>query len=225
MKIGWGVPQEKHLNMIVDALADWHSHWWRNSNSIDSPYFFQGETEYKQRVQKYHDDWAQFDKTQIPDEWVVIYKNALKFVKSLWDNHIVRRYAEDHNLTVIHGDCYLNQFFVNDESAYIADFDSIAMSIPADDLVFLMATFWTREQRTIHEEKVLRHYHTRLNKENYSWGDLLHDYRMMLLFRVFHPVWDANNGSSEAYWKTKMQCLIHAYQDWGVEATFCTEAG
>ena len=48
----------------------------------------------------------------------------------------------------------------------------------------------------------------------YTWDDLLFDYRLMLIYRIFLPVWDAVNGSSRAYWWPKLQCLTGAYLDW-----------
>jgi hypothetical protein len=96
----------------------------------------------------------------------------------------------------------------------MADFDAVAFSLPSDDLIYLMVNFWTREQRAVHEQAMMRRYLEQLGQANYSWDDLVWDYRAMLHFRIFHAVWDAVTGSSERYWRNKMTCLMQAYEDW-----------
>ncbi len=93
------------------------------------------------------------------------------------------------------------------------------MGIAARDLVYLLATFWTSAQRRDgdREERLLRRYHAALvahGVADYPWDDLARDYRLMLIFILFLPIWDAVNGSSRAYWWPKLTCLAGAYQDW-----------
>ena len=51
----------------------------------------------------------------------------------------------------------------------------------------------------------------------YPFKQLLEDYRLMLIWRAFHPVWDTSYGCGKGYWWPKMQCLTGAYRDWGCE--------
>jgi hypothetical protein len=39
------------------------------------------------------------------------------------------------------------------------------------------------------------------------------DYRMMITFMLFDPVWNQTDGSPESYWWPKMQCLAGAFKD------------
>ena len=61
---------------------------------------------------------------------------------------------------------------------YLIDFDSVSANLPAYDLVYMSATFWTPEQRKEagREEKLLRRYHNTLQAHGvsgYSWDDLM----------------------------------------------------
>ena len=49
--------------------------------------------------------------------------------------------------------------------------------------------------------------------QGYSWDDLMADYRMMITFMLFDPVWNQTDGSPESYWWPKMQCLARAFKD------------
>jgi hypothetical protein len=68
--------------------------------------------------------------------------------------------------------------------------------------------------------RLLRRYHGALlahGVKGYEWDDLVVDYRLMLILRIFLPVWDASNGSPRAYWWPKFRCLTDAYRDWRCE--------
>ena len=82
--------------------------------------------------------------------------------------------------------------------------------------MYLLATFWTPEQRWAHEEPFLRRYHQTLvtfRVKDFSFEELLTDYRLMLTYMMFQPVWDWSYGADEAYWRPKFDCLIEAYQN------------
>jgi len=85
----------------------------------------------------------------------------------------------------------------------------------------LCATFWTSEQRhAAQREKNLRCYHTTLQAHgvtNYSWDNLLTDYKCGLIYWLLMPVQDRFGGASKDYWWPKMQCLLSAFHDWHCE--------
>src|SRR6185312_4853965 len=103
------------------------------------------------------------------------------------------------SLTITNGDAYFNQFLCprlpTEGRTLLVDFEEASGNFGAFDLVFLFATFWTREQRQDgnREVRLLRRYHQILTASgvaNYSWEDLLSDYRLMLALIVFLPIWD-----------------------------------
>ena len=209
-----GVVNVRDMQLIIDTLANWHSYWWANTD-FETPQPFTSREQFTARVQKYHADWDAFlaKGYTIPDSWHQTYVQALKIIPHLYSKYLASRFDANKNLTLIHGDCYITQFLVNSDNAYIADFDSVSRSIPTDDLVFLMTTFWTRDKRHKHENAHLRRYHQVLNQPDYTWDNLILDYRLMILYRIFHAVWDGTYAD-ESYWRPKMRCSLEAYHDW-----------
>jgi hypothetical protein len=93
----------------------------------------------------------------------------------------------------------------------------VTANFAAFDLVFLIATFWTRDQRRTHERRCLQRYHDALletGAAKYEWNDLIDDFRLMLALIAWDPVFDRTNGSPPTYWRPKMRCLADAYRDW-----------
>jgi hypothetical protein len=122
------------------------------------------------------------------------------------------------------GDCYLSQFLCPKESAagqtYLIDFQDVSANIGAYDLVYMFATFWTPAQRREgrREDRLLRRYYAELcanGVQGYSWDDLLTDYRLMLAFIIFDPIWNQTSGSPRSYWWPKLKCLVGAFRDLG----------
>jgi hypothetical protein len=63
---------------------------------------------------------------------------------------------------------------------------------------------------------VLRHYLTALHAHgvtNYTWDELLEDYRWMVIIFLQVAIWDQTNGSKRDYWWPKLQCLVGAARD------------
>ena len=48
---------------------------------------------------------------------------------------------------------------------------------------------------------------------NYTWGQLLEDYRLMIVIFLQVAIWDQTNGSQRSYWWPKLQCLLGAARD------------
>jgi hypothetical protein len=70
------------------------------------------------------------------------------------------------------------------------------------------------------EVKILRRYLSVLQAcgvRNYSWENLVRDYKIGLIAWLLMPVQDRFSGSSKDYWWPKMQCLVAAFRDWHCE--------
>jgi hypothetical protein len=110
----------------------------------------------------------------------------------------------------------------NAGATYLIDWQSPSFDIGGYDLANLIAAFWTPQQRheDRREEKMLHRYHTVLQHRgvsNYSWNDLLTDYKIGLIYWVLMPVQDRYGGASKDYWWPKMQCLTAALKEWHCE--------
>lgn len=127
-----------------------------------------------------------------------------------------------HQLTLAHLDAYLANFLVPRTEGmgivYMIDWQSPCVTIGAYDLVIMCSSFWTSAQRreNSREETMLRRYLTTLHAHgvtDYTWDNLLEDYRLMILMFMQVAICDQTNGSSRSYWWPKLQCLLSAARD------------
>jgi hypothetical protein len=235
-----GLPSQTHLDQIIDVLAAFHAAFWEDprlgedaatgddgwpgplalSGNFTSRKAFLGQAG---RMAGWWRDLRERDDAP-PSEVVSLYDRAAAGLPSLWERYFAPRFASKENLTLIHGDCYFSQFVCPSDPqvdrTHLIDFETVSTSLGADDLVFLMATFWTPEQRAKddREMRCLQRYHAGLGAggvdiRRYPFEQLLEDYRLMLIWRIFHPVWDTSYGCGKGYWWPKMQCLTGAYRD------------
>lgn len=224
-----GVPAEGRLEQAVDIVAGLHSHWWEHPSLVDGTREMSGWYGTRERCgehnQQQRREWDIFlasSAADLPAAVQSLYQDALERLPALWDRGLGERVTTGTNMTLVHGDCYLSQFlYPRDGSGpvYLVDWQGASPDLPTIDLTHLFATFWTPEQRRERdrERRLLQRYLAGLHARGvteYDWQALQHDYRLLLIYMVFYPVWDAVNGSSKAYWWPKMQCLTSAYRDW-----------
>jgi thiamine kinase-like enzyme len=226
---GETMPAQEHLEQMVDAIAGFHAYWWEHPQlgkgfaSIRTQ--LDGAGAYKEYTERRMREWALFVEQaghMITSEERELYEKTLSYFAGLWDRYLADRFGDMRAITLSQGDCYFIQFLCptapGQENAYLIDFDSVSANLPAYDLVYMFATFWTPEQRKEmgREEKLLRRYHNALlahGVEGYSWHDLMMDYRLCVLYMAFDPVWDQTSGASHAYWLPKLRCLTGAFMD------------
>ncbi len=229
-----GIPSETHLRGVTEALARFHAVWWEHplldknvATQLTGRY--RDAPAYEAWWHRHRRDYEQFAATHaqaFPNDVHGIYKRALEYYPKLWESLLEPRSRTLSGLTLTHNDCYLTQFLCpksGQTPTYLVDFQSACTDFAARDLVYLMATFWTREQRQRYERDVLTHYHQVLLDEGvkgYNLDQLFEDYRLMLIDMVFHPVWDTTYGADPTYWQPKMKCLTDAYRDWRCDELF-----
>lgn len=235
---GVGIPRADHLDGIADALAAFHAHWWEHAdlgqNAITAirPWYSDKEA-YQQHIERRRREWDSFKRTaghELTSQVRSTFEYVLKRMPSLWDEYLEERIVPRKQLTLTQGDCYLSQFLCPREVAgeaqepkgptYICDFEAVSTNIPAYDIVYLLATFWTPEQRreSRREDQFLHRYLQRLYKfgvDFYTWPQLWRDYQMMATFMLFDPIWDQTAGASHSYWYPKLQCLVRNFWDMG----------
>lgn len=229
-----GVPSEARLSAVTEALARFHAAFWKHTLLDKHPATqlidrYRDEAAFGAWWAKHRQDYEQFDKVHrhnVPAEVHALLQGALTSYPKLWKRYIEPRSQTLAGLTVTHNDCYLTQFLCSKSGqgeTYLVDFQSSCTDFAAHDLVYLMATFWTREQRRVHERGVLEHYHRTLLEcgvHDYSLEQLFEDYRLTLIDMIFHPVWDTTYGADPEYWRPKLKCLTDAYQDWQCDELF-----
>jgi hypothetical protein len=227
-----GVPPPARAEAVIDTIARFHARLWEH------PWLQEGERgisnwygtrdRFERHVERRRQEWDRFIPAfgaDIPMDVRALYTRLVDRLPNVWKRGLGGRIGSGCNVTLVHGDCYLTQFLVPRSGigdTYLVDWQGGWADIPTFDLTFLVATFWTPEQRRDGhlEERLLRHYLETLATEgvrDYDERALYDDYRLNVLFMTLHPVWDALSGASIEYWWPTMSCLVGAYRDWGCE--------
>lgn len=229
-----GVPTDAHLRGVVRTLAHFHAAWWEHpllgrypATQLTERYRNAAAFEaWWDRHRRDYEQFAQAHGEAVPGDVHAMYQGALENYRRLWQRYVEPRSRDLANLTVTHNDCYLLQFLCphsGGAAPYLVDFQSACTDFAARDLVYLMATFWTREQRAQYERDALVQYHQALlarGVTGFELDQLFEDYRLMLIDMIFHPVWDTTYGADPAYWQPKLKCLTDAYRDWRCDELF-----
>jgi thiamine kinase-like enzyme len=223
------MPAETTLHPIVETLATFHAAWWEHPQlgtyPMEQDTDFQDEEHFRDYCQWVDQNWQSFlavESNWLPQDTVSEISEMLRLLPSAWERYFVKRYLTHHQLTFLHTDAYLANFLVpctdGAGRVYMMDWQGPFIGMGAYDLVMMCASFWTAEQRheNQREETMLRHYMATLQQhgvKDYTWDQLLEDYRLMLMIFLQVPIWDQTNGSVRSYWWPKMQCLLSAVRD------------
>jgi len=221
---GRGVPPGRRAERVAEALADLHAAFWEDPalgrGELAVRDWFRDAAAHARHVTRRRREWAAFREREPGTPFRDTYERALDVLERLWTPEWEERVARGRGLTLVQGDAYLNQFLVprdGDGPARVLDFGDATANPGAWDLAFALATFWTRGQRADggRERALLRSYTRRLTGRGVTVteDDVRRDYRWMVAYLVFDPVWNATDGSSRTYWEPKMRCLTAAWHD------------
>lgn len=230
LKAGEGAPSAARLDGMIDALSSFHAAFWEHPSfgtvvdTSEMRWWYRDAVFHARHVQRRRVEWNKFLSMfgqEIRPGWRGLGVSILEVMPRLFETRIRPRLDRMRALTMSQGDCYLTQFLVpkqEEGDPYLVDFQDASVNFPAYDLVYMLATFWTREQRAQHEERLLRRYLQGLQEREvtYNWQQLREDYRLCLAYMFFDPVWNATAGSSPEYWWKKISCLAAACEDWDV---------
>jgi thiamine kinase-like enzyme len=129
------------------------------------------------------------------------------------------RLVEPRALTVIHGDAHTWNFLYphsGEGRLYIIDWQLWHLDIGARDLAFMMGLHWDRSVRHELEFSLLHRYHEELVNagiSNYSFDDLLLDYRRCLVRNLTFPIIFWSRGWARQSWRYRLDCALAAYRD------------
>lgn len=234
---GAGVPPDEQSEAAIMALAGLHAAWWQHpalgSGPLQVSEWYRDQGHFDSALREFTEVWNRLQQRSwatLPASTRTLCEAALAGLPRVWERLLAERIAARQHITISHGDCYFSQFLCpssrsSDRVTYLIDFQGACGDLPAMDLVFLLATFWTPAQRHVQgrEERLLRLYLDALGRHGvtgYGWDQLVSDYRVSLAFMLFYPAWDAANGSSRDYWEPKLSCLASAADDWRVRELF-----
>lgn len=224
---GENVPAEIYIERAIDTLATFHAYWWEHellgSERVPSGYDDDHFARYCQRRREAV-AWLLKNEREMlsPAMQTVCAETAIHFER-WWTDYLAPRMQEKSHITLIHGDAYFANMLSPRPgvtgNTYLIDWQSTEPLIGACDLVNLCSTFWTRAQRqeSQREQRILQRYLAQLQAHgirNYSWDNLLLDYRLEIIEWLLSTIQDARNGSAHSYWLPKLQCLSAAFEDW-----------
>jgi len=129
------------------------------------------------------------------------------------------RLLDERALTVIHGDAHTWNFLFprsGDGMPYIFDWQTWHLDVGARDLAFMIGLHWDRSTRQRLELPLLHLYHDRLiaaGVDNYSFDDLLLDYRRCLVRNLTFPIILWAHGDPRESWRHRLDYALAAYRD------------
>jgi thiamine kinase-like enzyme len=211
-------------------LAQHHAYWWGHpllaTETFAIGYWSRNADRFARYLERRRRAWESLQANEsswFPDDLQDLYERVLLHLPHHWEMYLEPRFRTNRHVTLLHGDAYFANFLTPKHpgggATYLLDWQSPTVDIGGYDLANLCATFWTSEQRHAarREEQVLRRYHTTLQAygvHDYTWDDLVTDYRSGLIYWLLVPVQDRFGGSAKDYWWPKMQCLVAAFRDW-----------
>ncbi len=228
-----GVPRTVDIEAVVDTLAQIHAYWWDHvltgTEQFEVGYWTRSAERFEQYLHRRRTSWESLianEKAWFPDDSRELYEQVLAHLSVHWEQYLKPRFQAKRNLTLVHGDTYFTNFLCpktpRTAATYLLDWQSPGVDIGGYDLANMIAPFWTSQQRHEgqREETMLRRYHTVLREHgvtNYSWDELITDYKTGLIFWLLMPVQDRYSGSGKEYWWPIMQCVVAAFQEWQCE--------
>ena len=211
---------------ILKALAEFHAYWWE-SPMIGATYsmfpmrhWYCDEPSYGRHLERRRNEYSIF-RIQVGDSCsdaeIGILEETLNLLPSLWRHYMAERISDRQNITLSQGDCYIGQFLVPKDPdhvlAKIVDFQEVSANLPAFDLGYLLSFFPPENHADAIDS--LKRYHAVLKSsgiDTYSFNDLVDDYRLMLCFLIYVPVWDQSYGASESYWRPKFRNVMRDFK-------------
>ena len=196
-------PTLAHGQALAEALAILHTHWW-------------GQARLKQIEAPFHDAAHLRQAVTILDGGIPHVKRVFGHrLKSHWltlidqifaelPDRLVERGQETTHFTLIHGDPNTGNILVphmGERPLYLIDQQPFTWSLTTwlgvYDLAYVMALYWDSRLRRTLEMPVLRHYHQALTRRGiteYTWQQLVNDYRLSVALTVPYAVEYMSDG-------------------------------
>lgn len=214
------VPALDECERLLDAYARFHAAWWDDARLGTSVGRFLTDADFGQLVSRFDERWTHF-RAMLGDR--LSPSRAERYVRLLRAMpRLARRYHSHRHLTVVHGDAHVwNALFPNapnapSEPVRLIDWGSWRIDTATDDLAYMMALHWYPERRARLEQPLLRRYHERLvshGVSEYSFADLMADYRLSALWQITIPVWQATAKLPAPVWWGHLERAMLAFED------------
>ena len=210
-------PTDTNLNDAVTVLAQLHAHWWEATTLGSTVGTLHTDTSLRTMV---HDIAANLPGLiddlgeDLPRADRLVLETVFSSSLKPW-----LRLVDPRALTVTHGDAHTWNFLFprsGHGTPYIFDWQLWHLDVGARDLAFMIALHWDHAVRQQLELPLLHRYHEELldaGINNYSFADLLLDYRRCLVRNLTFPIICWSRGWAREAWRYRLDCALAAYRD------------
>jgi aminoglycoside phosphotransferase (APT) family kinase protein len=210
-------PADQSMHDAVAVLARIHAHWWEAPALGSAVGTLHTETKLRTMVQSFSDQIPAFfddlaEDLPIADRLVL--EAAFNSSHKPW-----LRLLDQQALTVTHGDAHTWNFLFprsGQGMPYLIDWQVWHLDVGPRDLAFLIALHCDRTARQQIELPLLHSYHEELLNSgisNYSFDDLLLDYRRCLVRNLTFPIILWSRGLPREAWRHRLDCALAAFRD------------
>jgi hypothetical protein len=212
-------PPDEDCERMLDALAQLHAAWW-DQPSLGKLTTFPTAEALERAAQDNIDAYARFAEflgTRLPAARRALYEAASVGLPA----RLAERLLPRQGLTIVFEDVHAGNFLyprdASQHSIKLIDWEQWHINFGAHDLAYMMGLFWFSERRARLERPFLRRYLNALiasGVQDYTWDDLLADYRLGLLAQLFQPVWMWSHGGHPDVWWHHLERITTACFEW-----------
>ncbi len=210
---------------LAEALAILHARWWGAERLVEAGAPIHSANHIRHFVALAEagvDPMLSRFSSELEPHWPEI-------IRELYARHpaaMIKRIRDPNGFTLIHGDAGHNNILIprhDDRPLYLIDRQPFAWSLTTwlgvYDLIYALVLDWPTDRRRQCEIPILAHYHTHLIENgvrDYSWAQLLDDYRLCAPMSVYIATEYCRGGVNERWvhvWLLMLQRALTACDD------------
>ena len=211
---------KRHFEKAIDCLAEMHAFWWDHKNLKELSKQTRGPlslfltTVKKEALQSFLED--------VGDQMSDNRKSLLKTIFSFYPQAVQERITKK-NLTLIHSDAHLGQFFYPKDmdnekyKAILSDWQCWNIGVGGQDLAYMIGLYLFPDYRDLIEKDLIKRYHSHLIKlgiKNYSWDNCWYDYKLFTFLNIYQCIWWWNVGMVSSFFSwVRLETSISTIED------------
>lgn len=193
---------------ILKAVANLHSAFWYDKNSLNLAWHFESKEHVLAWIQDamekpYKKYRKNEDNGKIPIENQLTsierehFLNSLHYLKAEYPKYINDRFSKSKNIAVIHGDLHPGQLLMSKSEkrdVIFTSLNNIRQGLCTEDLAMLIALHIEPDKKKA--EPLLKYYHDCLCEkiDEYPYNDFINDYKLSIAENMFFTIRLINRG-------------------------------
>jgi len=220
MQPTWPLPPTvNQCESILQAFAQIHGHWW-NSSALESTHIGSPHHTRQQNIANQLPIIIPKFIEFIGDGLTAKRREIMRDVCHQLPELLSERILNSSQTTLLHGDPHLWNIMIpinpNTHRPVFIDWEEWTRGVCGYDLAYMIAFQWNRNRREHHEMGLLSCYYKQLKEiidTNYSFENLLDDYRLGCLRNFMIPAFQHAMGLGPACWWQNMEQMYLAFDD------------